>query len=148
MLFRSKHMLFLPLVSEEETREFILAADQQWRSETPSYYEFAILFNEKQVGGVSLYLDDKRSEGELGWIIHKDYWGRGYAKEAAEGVISYAIRMLGIHHFIAHCDSENKNSYRVMEKIGMELREQTPNRRNRFSAEDRLELTYHLFRAL
>ncbi len=55
-----------------------------------------------------------------------------------------AIYELKVRKFIAHCDSENISSYRVMEKLGMFLTSKTKGRRNKFSDEDREELMYSL----
>lgn len=53
-------------------------------------------------------------------------------------------RASGPSRFIAHCDSENTASRRVMEKLGMSLREISHGRKNRSSDEERDECLYEL----
>ena len=53
------------------------------------------------------------------WRVHYQYWGKGYASEAASGVLAYAFDELHAHRVVTFCNVENKASTRVMEKIGM-----------------------------
>lgn len=96
------------------------------------------------IGAVSIYIYKENAEGELGWIISKKYWGNGYASEAAREVINFAIQELKVVKFIAHCDSENVSSFRVMDKLGMPLVNKTKGRKNKSSNEDSVELMYLL----
>jgi ribosomal-protein-alanine N-acetyltransferase len=56
---------------------------------------------------------------EIGWVLHKDYHGRGYATEAATALLKYGFESMQLHRVIATCQPENIPSYRVMEKLGM-----------------------------
>lgn len=140
----TRYMTNLPNETIEEVREFILSAETEWQKESPSFYEFVILLDNTHIGAVNLSLDESRSTGELGWILDKRYWKKGYGYEAAQAVLNYAIETLGIHHFVAHCDSENTGSFRIMEKLGMHLTDRYPGRQNRSSREAREECRYTL----
>ena len=140
----TRFMVYLPNESREETRAFLLAAEEEWEKESPSFYEFAILLGKEHIGAVSLYLNKERDTGELGWILDKRYWGHGYACQAAERVMAFGRDTLKITHFVAHCDSENAASRRVMEKLGMKRTCVNENRKNRSSPENRREYQYEL----
>jgi pimeloyl-ACP methyl ester carboxylesterase/RimJ/RimL family protein N-acetyltransferase len=56
---------------------------------------------------------------ELGYVISRDYWGRGYATEAAKAVFDWAAAVEGVYRVWATCDVENTASVGVLEKIGM-----------------------------
>jgi ribosomal-protein-alanine N-acetyltransferase len=58
-------------------------------------------------------------EWEVGWAVHPDEWGRGYATEAAWHVMDWGFRELNIHRIVAFCHASNTTSVRVMEKLGM-----------------------------
>jgi RimJ/RimL family protein N-acetyltransferase len=94
-----------------------------WSHEHPrSQYCFAITFQPENIvrGQVSLSLNisDIR-EWEIGWKVHYDYWGHGYATEAARGVLAFAFNDLHAHRVVAFCNVQNAASVRVMNKIGM-----------------------------
>lgn len=143
-LDNTKYMVCLPDTDIVETKNFLDMAQEEWQKCNPDYYEFAVLLNDVHIGAVSIYMNKDHSEGELGWIISKKYWGNGYVTEAAREIINFAIHKLNVRKFIAHCDSENISSYRVMEKLGMMLADRTKGRKNKSSNEDREELIYML----
>ena len=143
-LENAKYMVYLPNLELRETIEFLEGVDAEWKKDKPEFYEFAILLEGKHIGAVCLYLTEQEREGELGWIIHKHYWAKGYALEAAREIIRFANTTLQINKFIAFCDSENVGSYRLMEKLGMVFEHQKGGRKNKSSEEERIELKYSM----
>ncbi|MEU4620187.1 GNAT family N-acetyltransferase [Actinoplanes sp. NPDC023801] len=57
-------------------------------------------------------------ETEIGWHLHPDAWGKGYATEAANAVMSYAARS-GIDPVLAVTYPENTASQAVCRRLGM-----------------------------
>ena len=55
---------------------------------------------------------------ELGWVIERTRWGRGYAPEAAAVALRYAHETLRQERVISLIRPLNKASIRVAEKIG------------------------------
>lgn len=55
---------------------------------------------------------------EIGWGLHPDAWGRGYAVEAAAATMDYAFDVLGWPEVIHSIDPENAPSKRVAERLG------------------------------
>lgn len=89
-------MLFLPSPSPDETAQFLRKAEGKWQKAKPAYYEFAICFGERHIGAISLYLEETGRKAELGWIIHRVFWGHDYALEAARRVADSAHKERGI----------------------------------------------------
>lgn len=56
---------------------------------------------------------------ELGYMIHRSHWGKGYASEAASGLLEYASNALSLSNVIAVTSANNIASMRVLEKAGM-----------------------------
>lgn len=143
-LENTRFMMHLPNENIEETKAFLEGTAAEWQKETPTFYEFAIILDGVHIGAVSVYMDESFSEGELGWIVDKDYWGKGYAYEASKALVDMYVEKLGIRKFIAHCDSENEASKRVMQKLGMQLEAEYDGRKNRASDEVRRECLYSM----
>lgn len=55
----------------------------------------------------------------IGWIVAKEYWGRGYALEGATACLNYAFNTLNAPRVIADIRPSNLASRRVAERIGM-----------------------------
>jgi RimJ/RimL family protein N-acetyltransferase len=56
---------------------------------------------------------------EIGWLLGKQYWGQGYAPEAAQAWIDHAFGQLGLSEIVAWTTVTNLPSQRVMQKLGM-----------------------------
>ena len=140
----TEFMVYLPSDSIQDTLYYLIDAENEFRKESPSYYEMAVFLGDRHIGAVSLYLNEERTSGEFGWTIIKRYQGCGYAHEAAAALLGYAVEVLGIRHFTAHCDTENIPSQRVMKKLGMELREEHGGRKNKLSDEERREYLFDM----
>ena len=138
----TKYMLHLPNDTIEETSHFLTRVTDEWKKDTPSFYEFAITVNAKLIGAVSVSLNEQRTEGELGWILNKNYWGKGYATEAAMAVKSFAVNELKVSILVAHCDYRNTASCNVMKKIGLILVSDNGVRQYPKTAETARELMY------
>ena len=56
---------------------------------------------------------------EIGYVLHKKFWGQGYASEAVTALLEYAREHIDVDYIIAYADVGNIGSTRVMEKCGM-----------------------------
>ncbi|KAJ5630794.1 uncharacterized protein N7484_010894 [Penicillium longicatenatum] len=59
---------------------------------------------------------------DIGYAILPEMNGRGYATEAAKGLLEWARVELGITDVFGFCDARNLHSRRVLEKLGMDFR--------------------------
>lgn len=139
----TRYMLYLPNETAEETVDFLVKVDKEWQKDKPDYLTFAVIYNGIHIGAVDVDLYD--GFGELGWIINKKYQKNGFAYEAVRALITYLKDNLNIRHFVAHCDSRNIPSYRLMEKIGMTKTAESYDRHNKNSNENSIEYQYELF---
>ncbi|HWH55825.1 MAG TPA: GNAT family N-acetyltransferase [Gaiellaceae bacterium] len=60
-------------------------------------------------------------ETEIGWTLGREFWGRGYATEAAVAARDWALRERGITRLISLIQRGNTASIRVAEKLGETL---------------------------
>lgn len=56
---------------------------------------------------------------EIGWRLAHEYWGHGYAPEAANACLEYTRQKLDIKELYSFTSLLNLRSERVMQKIGM-----------------------------
>lgn len=72
------------------------------------------------IGWVLLIPEDGEGpDVEIGWRLHPESWGHGYATEAAMPILGHGLTTVGLDKVIADIDPMNKGSRRVAEKIGM-----------------------------
>lgn len=65
------------------------------------------------------YVSEEHSLGEIGYMVHPDHQGHGYATEGARAVLGIAFERAGFHRVIGSLEARNSASARVLEKLGM-----------------------------
>lgn len=104
----------------EETVNFVNEIIHKFYQENPvTHLEYAIEYDGKMIGGVSIHLHLDKNEGEMGWILNPDFHHLGIATEAAEALKQYVLKKYKLHRILATCDARNKASVSVMMKLGM-----------------------------
>jgi len=58
---------------------------------------------------------------EIGYVFHKDYWGKGYGSEAVRLMNNFAFEYLKLHKLHARVVNANIGSIRVLERNGFVL---------------------------
>ena len=72
------------------------------------------------IGHVVLFAGPpEHRQGEIGFIIHPDHQGRGYATEAAQALLALAFEAYGLHRVYGRLEPRNAASARVLERLGM-----------------------------
>ncbi|MCI5918955.1 MAG: GNAT family N-acetyltransferase [Roseburia sp.] len=91
--------------------------------EDTGHLEYGIYLDGKIIG----FINDcgiEEEEIEIGYVIHPDYQGHGYATEAVKAIL-LELQEMGFQKVTAGYFSENKASYHVMKKCGMTQTEYT-----------------------
>lgn len=75
---------------------------------------------EKKLIGTIAYLRTKPENfrSEVGYLLDKEYQGKGIMKEALEAVMDFGFHVMGLHSIEAVVDAENKSSIVLLEKCG------------------------------
>jgi [ribosomal protein S5]-alanine N-acetyltransferase len=110
--------------TEEQSRDYVRSI-QAYRLEGPRNRVLLGMVckdSGELIGGIGITRGNgDAGSAEIGYSLHPDYWGRGYATEAARALIEFGFREWRLHRVHARCDPENVGSARVMEKCGMRL---------------------------
>lgn len=73
------------------------------------------------IGSVGLRdIEPEHRQAELGFWIGRDWWGQGYAREAARAVLRFGFETLELNRISAHHLVRNPASGRVLLAIGMQ----------------------------
>ena len=65
-------------------------------------------------------IDREHSQAELGFWIGRQWWGQGYAREAASAVIRFGFEQLNLNRICAHRMARNPAAGQVLRHLGME----------------------------
>jgi RimJ/RimL family protein N-acetyltransferase len=105
-----------------------LSRADAWRS-------LAVMVGHWQLRGYGMWAVEEQSTGEfvgrigcwkpegwpgleVGWMLRRASWGRGYATEAAQSALDFAFAELRQSHVISLIQPGNEASIRVAERLG------------------------------
>ncbi len=114
---------FLPF-SPEPMDEVVKYVERRLADQIVSprrHYELAVCLKDtdEMIGAASLKLSEDGRQAELGYVFNMRFWHKGYASEAARGLLRLGFLGFEVNRISAWCDEENTASRRVMERIGM-----------------------------
>ena len=94
--------------------------EQQWSSGGRDGASFAIEAEGKFIGQCALFnFDHTAQTAELGITIgDKDYWGRGYGREAVSLLLNYAFRYRNLRRVWLRVDGRNERAQRAYRACG------------------------------
>jgi RimJ/RimL family protein N-acetyltransferase len=107
-----------------------------------AWRQMAMILGHWQLRGFGLWAVEERASGdlvgrigffqpegwpgfELGWMLRRASWGKGYATEGARRALGHAFGELGRTHLISLIRPANQPSIRVAERLGQRLEGRT-----------------------
>ena len=110
------YMIWRPHTEVDQTQEFIHGCLKSWEGEDRLPYVIVHQGHDAPIGML-----DARLHGhmvDIGYVLAKNEWGRGFMPEAIEATVSKLLSCQGIYRVQATCDVDNKASRRTLEKSG------------------------------
>lgn len=72
------------------------------------------------IGDLTLrLLSAEDGQAEIGWVLHPDFQGNGYASEATLKLLHVAFDDLGAHRVVANLDARNHDSAKLCHRLGL-----------------------------
>jgi ribosomal-protein-alanine N-acetyltransferase len=87
----------------------------------PGIFAIELAAEKKCIGCIDLRLVPEHEKAEFGYMLHRDYWGRGYMTEALTAVLELCFEKLELNRVESTHYVGNEGSGKVMEKCGMEF---------------------------
>ena len=72
------------------------------------------------IGLCGLLKRETLEDVDIGFAFHPNFWGQGYAKEAASACVDYARRSLSLERLVAITLPGNRASIALLKAIGMQ----------------------------
>lgn len=105
-----------------ETQDYI---EEMLRRESEGTHLYAsiVLKETKEIIGSAMIFnfDHDAKHAEIGYVFHRNHWGKGYCTEAVTLMNDFAFDSLNLHKLHARVVSPNIGSIRVLEKNGFKL---------------------------
>lgn len=118
----TKYLLWTPHISLAQTRRYVKLLQKKY--DCGAFWDFGLNYKEngKFIGtcGITSF-DEKDGSVEIGYVISPDYWGKGFATEAARTVMRFCFENFDCNRICGKFMEGNNASMRVMMKLGMSL---------------------------
>ncbi len=103
-----------------ETVAFLQGCEAAWREGGRFPWVIELAASGELLGMIELRLPpDPAGGADLGYVLARPHWGRGYATEALAAVVQAALALPAVRRVWAVVDVENVASQRVLEKAGL-----------------------------
>ena len=109
--------------TEADAHEFVGMFLSQQAEKPRRKFQFAVTHRDdnRLIGNCGLRLSSvEPSEADIGYELNPQFWGQGYATEAAQEMLRLGFAGFGMRRMTANCLAENIASARVLERIGMQ----------------------------
>jgi RimJ/RimL family protein N-acetyltransferase len=103
----------------EKVQKFIAGQEKHWAEYGYGNWGIRPAGERQIVGWAGLQYVSELDETEVGYLLNRPFWGKGYATEAARASLQFGFENLGFDHIIALVHPDNLGSRRVLEKCGM-----------------------------
>lgn len=113
----TKYLIWQPHQNINETSEFLAGCLARWESGEELTWGITHKDNDRLIGMVACRV--RGHAADIGYVLARAYWKRGYTTEAARVVVEWAANLAPIFRVWAVCDTANEASARVLEKVGM-----------------------------
>ena len=116
----SKYLLWNPHRNISYTTEYLKVIERNYKKN--NFFDWAITLADtnKMIGTCGFTsFDIPNNTAEIGYVLNRNYWGRGIAVEASNRIIEFGFNQLGLHRIEVNFMPSNSSSRRVAEKCGM-----------------------------
>jgi len=114
----TRYVVWRPHANIQETKVFLDRCQRGWTAGDEFPWAITVKGEDEVIGMVGLRVEGFKAE--LGYILGRPWWGRGFVTEAASAVVSWTMAQPRIFRLYAMCDIDNPASARVLEKLGMQ----------------------------
>lgn len=116
----ARHMLWEPHESLRDSENFLRFVRERYARGDPAGWGLEGRETGRFIGtcGIQAWRPE-HSRAELGYVLAREYWGRGLMTEAVAAVVGFGFDKIGFNRLEARCLDGNAASARVLEKAGM-----------------------------
>ncbi|MDX2247293.1 MAG: GNAT family N-acetyltransferase [Bacteroidia bacterium] len=132
------------LTSQQATENLFIAPEERSREGVKAFFDEIILSYDSPSPIFALGVEEKTSGRYVGamgltalkdgvsaeaiFIFLPDFWGMGFASEAGEEMMSYALEYLLLDKVVLFVSDENRNGAKLAKNLGMHFDEKVPHR--------------------
>jgi len=103
----------------EQTQKFITRQLEHWKDHGFGWWAVTHRENRTLLGWNGLQYLPETDEIEVGFLLSKTYWGKGFATEGARASLQYGFEELKLEQIVGIVHPQNLASQKVLKKSGL-----------------------------
>ncbi len=109
--------------TDKDVNDWITINLERYKTYGLGYFIISDKFLKQPLGQAALMPDiiNNKLYYEIGYILKKEFWGKGYATEAANTLLDYAKIKYPNQEYILEIRPENLNSVKVANRLGAKI---------------------------
>jgi len=109
-------------VRTHQEAEALIRKELDWAaSESCFSWGIALADSNLLIGKITLFqFNEQNRRAEIGYVLDRGYWDKGYMTEALTAVLTYAFDALHLRRIEADTDPDNTASLALLEKFGFQ----------------------------
>lgn len=106
-----------PADSLQDGIDFINRVEMQRKEKTAIHWAIAPKGEARLCANICLWrIDELKTQAEVGYSMHPDFYGKGIMHEAMQAVIHYAFEIMKLKHLEAYTNENNSRSRKLLER--------------------------------
>jgi len=110
---------FIRRLERPEAEERLRDVDREWAERGHGMFAVLDQISGRFLGRAGLKYWRQFDETEIGWVLRRDAWGRGYATEAARACLDWGFSTLTVPYLTAMIAPNNSASIRVAGRLNL-----------------------------
>ncbi len=110
-------------LSKDETKEWLERILDNYENDGVSWWTVYLKASDEFIGQAGIVCREVEGQKQFmtAYMLHKKFWGRGYATEAVRALIDYGFNKIGLKKIITLIRPENFPSVKVAERLNMKF---------------------------
>ena len=108
----------------ERLEQFISHQQEHWKNHAYGNWAITLSGRTDLIGWAGLQYLPETTETEVGYLLDRQFWGRGYATEAAWASLQFGFECFDFDKIVGLVHPDNLASRRVLEKCGLNFIDQ------------------------
>ena len=109
------------IATVQVAREMIKSMDVQIQNNAAITWGITLPGSAPIIGSIGFWrIVKEHYRAEIGYMLHPDFWNKGFISEAMNAVIDYGFEQMKLHSIEANINPKNLASRRVLEKQGFQ----------------------------
>lgn len=110
-----------PFKERAQAAKLLADIHENFRQKSHFQWGIALRADDQVIGTTTLFrFDDQSRRAELGYILNRRFWGRGYAGEALSALLDFAFDELNLNRLEADIEPRNAASVKTVERLGFQ----------------------------